>query len=125
MVGRHQGLEQFTIGQRKGLRIAFGEPRYVVRLEPATRRVVVGTKQELARHDLTASGANWLATPPPRCEVKIRYRSPPAAATVDVLPNDRFAVHFDQPCLGVAPGQAAVCYQSDRLLGGGWIDGSP
>ena len=93
-----QGLEQFTIGQRKGLGIAFGEPRYVVRLEPATRRVVVGTKQELARGELTASGANWLASPPHRCEVKIRYRSGAVAASVDLLPGDRFAIHFDEPC---------------------------
>ncbi|MGO8689328.1 MAG: tRNA 2-thiouridine(34) synthase MnmA [Thermoguttaceae bacterium] len=123
VVGRHQGLEGFTVGQRKGLGIAFGEPRYVVRLEPATRRVVVGTKQELARGELTASGANWLASPPHRCEVKIRYRSGAVAASVDLLPGDRFAIHFDEPCLGVAPGQAAVCYAGDRLLGGGWIDG--
>ena len=75
VVGRHQGLEQFTIGQRKGLRIAFGQPRYVVRIEAQSRRVVVGTKDELARRELTAAGANWLAPPPARCEVKIRYRS--------------------------------------------------
>ena len=122
VVGRHPGLEHFTIGQRKGLGMAFGQPRYVVRLEPSTRRVVVGTKEELARHDLTASGANWLAIPPPRCEVKIRYRSPAVPATLSLLAGDRFAVEFDEPCLGVAPGQAAVCYTGDRLLGGGWIE---
>ncbi len=122
VVGRHQGLERFTIGQRKGLGVAFGEPRYVVRLEPATGRVVVGTKAELARRDLTASAANWLADPPAHCDAKIRYRSGAAAATLELLPGDRFAVHFDEPCFGVAPGQAAVCYQGDRLLGGGWID---
>jgi tRNA-specific 2-thiouridylase len=123
VLGRHPGLEHFTIGQRKGLGMAFGQPRYVVRLEPATHRVVVGTKEELARRELTAGGANWLTSPPPRCEVKIRYRSAAVAATLDLLADDRFAIHFDEPCWAVAPGQAAVCYAGDRLLGGGWIDG--
>jgi tRNA-specific 2-thiouridylase len=124
VVGRHDGLEHFTIGQRKGLKIAFGEPRYVVRIEPQTRRVVVGTKAELARTELTAEGANWLIDEPAepiRCQVKIRYRSRPVAATVHTLPNSRFQVQFDEPCHSIAPGQAAVCYQGDRLLGGGWI----
>ena len=122
VVGRHQGLEQFTIGQRKGLRIAFGQPRYVVRIEAESRRVVVGTKDELARRELTAAGANWLAPPPGRCQVKIRYRSEAVAATVETLSGGRFAVRFDGVCLGIAPGQAAVCYDGDRLLGGGWIE---
>jgi tRNA-specific 2-thiouridylase len=125
VVGRHEGLEQFTVGQRKGLKIAFGERRFVVRLEPDTRRVVVGTREELARTELTASQANWLIeTPqePRRCEVKIRYRSRPAAATIEPLEGGRFRAVFDEPCHGVAPGQAAVCYQGDRVLGGGWIE---
>jgi tRNA-specific 2-thiouridylase len=125
VIGRHDGLEQFTIGQRKGLGIALGEPRYVVRIEAATRRVVIGTKAELARSDLTARGANWLIAPPTaalRCQVKIRYRSRPISATVTPTADDRFAVHFDEPCEGIAPGQAAVCYDADRVLGGGWID---
>ena len=138
VVGHHDGIERFTIGQRKGLGLAFGEPRYVVRIEPDTRRVVLGTKDELACDRLTASEANWLvdvndlasqpdASSPPcetrfRCEVKIRYRSPAYPATVEVLADDRFRVRFDEPCHGVAPGQAAVCYQDDRVLGGGWID---
>ena len=125
VVGRHDGLERFTIGQRKGLGVAFGERRFVVRLEPDTRRVVVGTKDELARTDLTAAGANWLVDEPPgpfRCQVKIRYRSRAVGATVEPLAADRFSVHFDEPRHGVAPGQAAVCYQGDRVLGGGWIE---
>ena len=125
VVGRHDGLERFTIGQRKGLRIAFGEPRYVVRLEPATRRVVLGTYEELARRELTVAEANWLIEEPEEplaCQVKIRYRSRPVDAHVTPLPNDRFHVQFDEPCHGVAPGQAAVCYQGDRVLGGGWIE---
>jgi tRNA-specific 2-thiouridylase len=130
VVGQHEGLEHFTIGQRKGLRIAFGEPRYVVRIEAATRRVVVGTREELARDELTARGANWFlsgddlvgAAGRIACEVKIRYRSEPMPATLAVLPGERFSVQFAQPCRGVAPGQAAVAYQGERLLGGGWID---
>jgi len=125
VVGYHSGLEQFTIGQRKGLGIAFGEPRYVVRIEADTRRVIVGTREELARRELTASGANWLVDPPPgpfSCQAKIRYRTPAVSATVTVLETGRFHVKFDQPCYGVAPGQAVVCYEGDRVLGGGWID---
>jgi tRNA-specific 2-thiouridylase len=125
VVGRHDGLEQFTIGQRKGLGLAFGEPRYVVRLEAATRQVVIGTKQELGRLELTAREANWLTAPPTQaleCAVKIRYRSRPLPSTVEPLAANRFRVRFHEPCEGVAPGQAAVCYQADRVLGGGWIE---
>jgi tRNA-specific 2-thiouridylase len=125
VVGRHDGLERFTIGQRKGLKIPFGERRFVVRIDRETRRVVVGTREELAQTSLTARGANWLVDPPTgplRCHVKIRYRSPAFGAVVEPLPEGRFAVRFDEPCYGIAPGQAAVCYQGDRLLGGGWIE---
>jgi tRNA-specific 2-thiouridylase len=125
VVGRHDGLEQFTIGQRKGLGIAFGEPRYVIRLEAATRQVVIGTKHELSRNELTAREANWLIDPPTQalpCQVKIRYRSRPLPSTVEPLAGDRFRVCFHESCEGVAPGQAAVCYDGDRVLGGGWIE---
>ena len=97
VVGRHQGLEQFTIGQRKGLRIAFGQPRYVVRIEAGSRDGWSwARKDELARRELTAAGANWLAPPPGRCQVKIRYRSEAVAATVETLSGGRFAVRFDE-----------------------------
>jgi tRNA-uridine 2-sulfurtransferase len=129
VVGRHDGFERFTIGQRKGFRIAFGQPRYVVRIEPDTRRVVIGTQEELARRDLFAADSNWLvddsrlvAGPAFRAQVKIRYRSRPAPANVEILPDGRFHVTFDEPCQAVAPGQAAVCYDGDRVLGGGWIE---
>lgn len=137
-LGRHDGYERFTIGQRKGLGLAFGEPRYVVRIEADTRRVVIGEYEELARCELTASDANWLVesgerrvegaeTLPHvpssfRAQVKIRYRSRPCEATIEPFSADRFRVVFDEPCFGVAPGQAAVCYDGDRVLGGGWID---
>ena len=125
MVGQHAGIEKFTIGQRKGLGIAFGEPRYVVRIEPETRRVVVGTQDELACTSLTADQVNWLIEPPQEsftCEVKIRYLSTPVTATVHPLPQRRIRVEMHAPRHGVAPGQAVVCYQGDRVLGGGWIE---
>lgn len=125
VVGHHAGIEGFTIGQRKGLGVAFGEPRYVVRLEANTRRVVIGTQPELARRELTARETNWLIDPPDgplRCEVKIRYRSAAKPATVSVLGENRMRVTFDEPRSGVAPGQAVVCYSGDRVLGGGWIE---
>jgi tRNA-specific 2-thiouridylase len=125
VVGRHEGIEQFTVGQRKGLGLAFGEPRYVVRLEAATRRVVIGRQEELLRRELTARDANWLVDPPGRpleCEVKIRYRSAAAPATVSPLDAGRLHVQLHEPRAGVAPGQAVVCYSGDRVLGGGWIE---
>jgi len=124
VVGRHPGIEGFTIGQRKGLRVAMGEPFFVIRIEPETRRVVIGTKNELARVDLTADDCNWLVDPPTgsfRCHAKIRYNAEAAAATAEILPDGRLKVEFDEPRFGVAPGQAAVCYDGDRVLGGGWI----
>jgi len=124
-VGRHDGFERFTIGQRRGLRVAMGEPYFVVRIEPETRRVVIGPKEQLARKQLVAAGANWLVDEPAepfRCRVKIRYRSRPEDATVEPLGGGRFRVCFDGPRYGIAPGQAAACYQGNRLLGGGWIE---
>ena len=96
-----------------------------MRIEPDSCHVVLGTREELARDTLTASGTNWLVDPPEgpiRCQVQIRYNSDSVAATVEPLANDRMRVSFDTPCYGVAPGQAAVCYEDNRLLGGGWID---
>lgn len=125
VVGRHDGIEHFTIGQRKGLGIAFGEPRYVVRIEAETKRVVVGTGDELLRDELTANRTNWLVdapTSPLPCQVKIRYASKPVDAVVSVLPGDRLHVRMLEPRGGVAPGQAVVCYDGDRVLGGGWIE---
>jgi tRNA-uridine 2-sulfurtransferase len=127
VVGHHDGVARFTIGQRKGLGVALGEPRYVVRIEAETRRVVLGTKDQLARSELTAHGANWLmdegSVPPVGgTQVKIRYRSPAVPATIEILPDGRFHARFAAPCFAVAPGQAAVCYEGERLLGGGWIE---
>ncbi|HJT36488.1 MAG TPA: tRNA 2-thiouridine(34) synthase MnmA [Pirellulales bacterium] len=125
VVGRHAGIEGFTIGQRKGLGVALGKPRYVVRLEPAVRRVVIGERHELLRDELSARETNWLIDPPAGsfdCSVQIRYRSAPTAATVSVLDNRRLHVALHEPRAGIAPGQAAVCYDGERVLGGGWIE---
>ena len=124
-VGRHDGLERFTIGQRKGLGVALGEPRFVVRLEPATGRVVIGSKADLARDELTAANTNWLSDPPDgplRCAVKIRYNSRRVPAAVEPLPGERLRCRFDEPQFGVAPGQAVVCYVGEQVVGGGWIE---
>jgi len=124
VVGRHSGIERFTIGQRKGLGVAMGQPRYVVRIEADTRRVIIGSRDELAVDRVTAAGVNWLVTPPReplRCDVQIRYHSRAVPATVTPQ-DDRLQVAFDQPCHGVAPGQAVVCYRGPQVLGGAWID---
>ncbi len=125
VVGRHPGIESFTIGQRKGLHVALGEPRFVVRIDKDLRQVVIGEREELARSELTANDANWLIPQPQasfRCSAQIRYNSPAETALVEPLDNRRFRVIFEQPCYGVAPGQAVVCYDKNRVLGGGWIE---
>ena len=125
VVGEHDGFERFTIGQRKGLRVAMGEPYFVVRIEPETHTVVIGPHESLARQELFAAETNWLIEPPEQpieAEVKIRYRSRAVRATVLPLEGRRVQVRLAEPCYGVSPGQAAVFYTGDRLLGGGWIE---
>jgi tRNA-specific 2-thiouridylase len=125
VVGRHEGIESFTIGQRKGLGVAFGEPRYVVRLEAESHRVVIGMRDELARDKFFADRTNWLAGEPIapfRCLAQIRYNSKAVPAIVEPLADRHIQVHLDDPQIGVAPGQAVVCYDGDRVLGGGWIE---
>jgi tRNA-specific 2-thiouridylase len=127
VVGRHPGIERFTIGQRKKLGVALGEPYFVVRIEPESKRVVIGRHEELARRELTAANCNWLVDPPAgtfHCAAKIRYNTPPAAATAEVLGDGRLHVSFEEPRHGVAPGQAVVLYDGDVVLGGGWIEAS-
>ncbi|MHB8971112.1 MAG: tRNA 2-thiouridine(34) synthase MnmA [Pirellulaceae bacterium] len=125
VVGEHSGIERFTIGQRKGLGVAMGIPYFVVHIDPDTHDVVIGQRDELARRSLSANRTNWLAELPQepfRCLAKIRYNTPPAEATARVLADHRLELEFDEPCYGVAPGQAVVCYDGDRMLGGGWIE---
>lgn len=123
ILGRHPGYERFTIGQRRGLGITFGEPRFVIRIDAASRQVVLGTMADLACRGLEADRLNWQAPDLPstfRCLAQIRYQHTPAWSTA-TLQNDRLLVEFDEPQIGVAPGQAVVLYDDDRLLGGGWI----
>ena len=124
VVGQHTGYQNFTIGQRRGLGVAFGEPRFVVRIEPDSRRVVVGTKEELGRTTLEANRLNWLKPGiefPLRGIAQIRYQHTPGSCTVHHIDEDRIRVDFDDPQFGVAPGQAVVIYDGDRVTGGGWI----
>jgi tRNA-specific 2-thiouridylase len=124
VVGKHNGYQNFTIGQRKGLGVTFGSPRYVVAIDADTRRVVIGKMEDLARSELDADRLNWLVDDPPlrfRCLAQIRYRHTAAAAEVQLVDEDRLRVTFDAPQYGVAPGQAVVLYDGDRVLGGGWI----
>jgi tRNA-uridine 2-sulfurtransferase len=125
VVGKHPGIEQFTIGQRKGLGVAMGEPYFVTHIDPTNHRVTIGRPHELARRRLFANDANWLIDPVnlegKSLQVQIRYNSQPQPANVHLCP-DGFEVEFEDPCLGVAPGQLAVVFEGDRVLGGGWIE---
>ncbi len=125
VVGHHDGIERFTIGQRKGLGVAMGEPYFVVRIDATTGQVVIGPRSALHRQTLTASDVNWFDNRIKarfRCLAKIRYNTPATPSLAEHLPGNRLRVTFDAPCFGIAPGQAVVCFDGDRLLGGGWID---
>ena len=123
-LGQHAGLPFYTVGQRKGLGIAAPEPLFVLRLEPASNRLVVGPADELGSSRLVAREVNWIAGQPPastfRAQVKIRYKATPAPATVHVE-GDTVAARFDAPLRDITPGQAAVFYDRDLCLGGGLI----
>ena len=126
VIGAHQGIVHFTVGQRRGLGIATGEPLYVIATEPQTQRVVVGRNDELLRAKLIAKDVNWLSWPglpaPARAQVKIRNKHVAAPATL--LPTSEpscVEVRFDHPQRAVTPGQAAVFYDGDLVAGGGWI----
>ncbi len=125
-LGSHTGVHHFTVGQRKGLGIATGEPLYVISTDSTSQTVTVGSNQELLRSTLTARGANWISigglAAPRRAQVKIRHRHIPAWGTVEPLHGNRFGVRFDEPQRAVTPGQAAVLYDGDLVLGGGWIE---
>jgi tRNA-specific 2-thiouridylase len=125
-LGGHDGIVHFTVGQRRGLGIATGEPLYVVRIEPVTRNVVVGSKEALLWRSFEIADVNWLGDgegpgPDDDITVKIRSTTQPVAARVEQADNGRWRVTFAEPAAGTSPGQAAVIYQGERVLGGGWI----
>ncbi len=125
VLGSHRGIEFFTVGQRRGLGIATGEPMFVLKVEPETGRVVVGPEESLYQNSLWASRVNYVLGRPPEgpveVSVKIRYKAEEADATLHPRP-DGALVQFERPQRAVAPGQAAVFYQGDLLLGGGIIE---
>jgi tRNA-specific 2-thiouridylase len=131
VLGEHNGVHRFTIGQRRGLRVAMGRPYYVTKIDAESNTVTLGPREEVMQKKLRATGVNWLfdePTLPFRAKVKIRYNSKGAFATV--IPKDNHVmVEFDGPVSAVTPGQLATFYiqeeKNNRLIGGGWIDRRP
>jgi tRNA-uridine 2-sulfurtransferase len=127
VVGRHSGTHHFTVGQRRGLRIAAGEPLYVIATEPTSHRVIVGRDSELKRASLIAKDVNWISIAAPNAPraAQVKIRNKHFAAPAHLLPgadSSRIEVQFEQPQRAVTPGQAAVFYDGDLVLGGGWIE---
>ncbi len=132
VLGRHEGISNFTVGQRKGLGVASPSPLYVLNIDPASHRVTVGADAELATRTLRANRLNWISIPaltgPMRVKIKIRHRHEPAWATLepsasspDVSSVAEVIATFDEPQRAVTPGQSAVFYDGDEVVGGGWI----
>ncbi len=126
VLGSHGGVHRYTVGQRKGLGLSSPIPLYVVGLDASANAVTVGPREALDRHELSASGVNWIAGTPPddgiRVTAQIRHRHKEAAATIQPIGDDRVSLSFDTPQAAIAPGQALVMYQGEEVLGGGWID---
>lgn len=126
VLGEHNGLSNYTIGQRKKLGVSFSEPLYVLAMNPYKNALVVGTRDELGSDTLTATRVNWTSgdapTVPFRATVKIRYKAQAEPALVEPLADGRIRVTFDEPQRDISPGQGAVLYDSDVCLGGGNIE---
>jgi tRNA-uridine 2-sulfurtransferase len=123
-LGDHAGIGRYTIGQRRGLGVAVGEPLYVVKIEPASRTVIVGSDPELYAQGLLADELNWIAAPPQgemRCTVRVRHGGSETPCSVRLMEGARAEVSFDEPIRAIAPGQQAVFYDAERVLGGGTI----
>lgn len=124
VIGRHEGLPRYTVGQRHGLGIAAGHPIYVTSLNVLDGTVTMGDRDALLREELVATGVNFLSDPPSdrfQAEVKIRHLHTPAPAMIERIGEGRVRVRFDEPQRAITPGQAAVFYDGDVVLGGGWI----
>jgi tRNA-uridine 2-sulfurtransferase len=126
VLGRHEGIHRFTIGQRKGLGLSAGVPLYVVGIDADSSAVTVGPREDLERLELTASRVNWMSgdipSRPLRAHARIRYRHKDAAAVITPLSDTTVHVMFEAPQSAVTPGQAVVFYDGEIVLGGGWID---
>ncbi|HMD76214.1 MAG TPA: aminomethyltransferase beta-barrel domain-containing protein, partial [Terracidiphilus sp.] len=125
VLGRHEGIFNFTVGQRKGLGVSSPSPLYVLNIDPATHRVTLGADEELATRSLRARGLNWISIPnlsaPMRVRIKIRHRHESAWANLSPAGPDEVLATFDEPQRAVTPGQSAVFYDGDEVVGGGWI----
>jgi tRNA-specific 2-thiouridylase len=125
VLGKHDSISGFTVGQRKGLKVASPNPLYVLQIDPATNRVVVGADEELATKTLRATRVNWISIPelmePMRVKIKIRHRHEPAWAVLEPSENAEVMATFDEPQRAVTPGQSAVFYDGNEVVGGGWI----
>jgi tRNA-specific 2-thiouridylase len=126
VLGQHDGIHHYTIGQRKGIGIAADRPLYVIGIDAVRNQVVVGDRDAAQTPDFTVQRVNWVSIAPPaapiHAEVQVRYRSQPVGATIVPLPDQRVKVVFDEPQFSITPGQAAVWYHTDLLLGGGVIE---
>lgn len=126
VLGTHSGVHHFTVGQRRGLGVSHSEPLYVIEIRAESNQVVVGQRSSLGKSRFNVAKVNWVAIGEPedrmRAEVKIRSRHPQASAWLEPMGSDRVGVHFDVPQDAVTPGQAAVFYDGDVVLGGGWIE---
>jgi tRNA-uridine 2-sulfurtransferase len=125
VIGHHEGIHHFTVGQRKGLGVSSPTPLYVLQIDPASNNVVVGPETDLATKTMRARELNWISIPnlagEMRVRVKIRHRFEPAWATIAPSGDDEVTVNFEEPARAVTPGQAAVFYDGDEVVGGGWI----
>ena len=125
VIGEHAGIHNFTVGQRKGLGVATGSPLYVIQINGADKQVVVGSDEHLYSRTLRARRVNLISVDelrePMRVSVKIRHRHEPAPAMLEKAGDDEILVTFDQPQRAITPGQAAVFYDEDVVVGGGWI----
>jgi tRNA-specific 2-thiouridylase len=126
ILGTHKGIHHYTIGQRRGLGIAWPEPLYVIGIDPETNKVIVGTKDELPGYTLIANKTNWIMFDEPKepfkAAARIRYRHEEAKALITPLENGRVKVEFEDPQRAITPGQAIVFYEGDKVIGGGWIE---
>ena len=125
VIGEHSGIHNFTVGQRKGLGVATGSPLYVIQISGANKQVIVGGDEHLYSRTLRAKRVNLISMDdlhePMRVSVKIRHRHEPAAAMIERSAPDEILLTFDEPQRAITPGQAAVFYDGDLVVGGGWI----